>query len=499
MNKWDGNLKTSNLGLAVKKGVAWILAGRGLIFLASFVTTIILARLLEPEDFGVFGIAMIFTGFSTRFGNVGFVHALIQRKEIRDEHVSSLFVINLLIFPCLAGLLIFLSQPIGSFFDKPLAGHVIAVLALVFLTSPFRSVAKALMQRRMNFKGPAVANVVNQLSTMTTSIAFAWAGYGVWSLVYGYLIGRSLNTVILMVYAKWTPSLRYKHAAMKDLFSFGLNMFLKNLLRYSSEKVDYFIIGKQLGATPLGLYEKAFNLMNMTVKEMSVKIGPVLFSAFSKMQEERPRLLKAYHKVTLALSLITYPVLFGLALLAPAMIQTLFGEKWMASVVPLQIMCIAGLMRVHLQVASGVINAMGRVAPEVWIRAFTFVLLAVGCWIGSLWGIVGVAIAVTITTCILTVVMKFYLNSLLGSSWSGFLKSQAPALVASGIMFTVVLLFQEWVKDALGYYSVPMLISSVLVGIISYAAALWIIRPASVTNLIKEFAADIKPMINPSK
>jgi len=449
--------------------------------------------LLEPEDFGVFGIALIFTGLAARFGNVGFGHALIQRKEIRDAHISSLFVINLIIFPSIAILLILVSPYIGSFFNSPEAGRVLAVLALVFLTTPLRSVARALMQRRMEFKGPTLATMVDHISASLTSIVFAWFGYGVWSLVYGHLMGSILNTVVLMIGAGWRPRIQYHHDAMKDLFSFGMNIFLKNLLRYCSDKVDFFIVGKQLGPAPLGLYEKAFNLMDITVKELSVKIGPVLFSAFSKIQDDRSRLMAAYHKVIFALSLVIYPVFFGLFLVAPSFIHVLFGEKWMPSVLPLQIMCVAGLMRMHLQVTSTVINSIGKVAPEVWIRAIGFVLLIVGCWYGSLWGIWGIAIAVTVITALLTFTMVIYLSKLIHMVWSDFLRPQIIPMSASGFMFGVVWIYQKWAETALGVYSGSMLFSSVFVGVLSYAGVLWILRPAPVISLIKEFSKDLKP------
>ena len=243
--------KTFDLGQAAKKGVAWIVTGRAVILLIAIGTGVVLSRLLDPQDFGVYGIAQIFAGIITRLGNLGFGQALIQRKEINDDHVSSFFMFNLFIFSLLASLLILVSPFVGAWFESPLAGRVLAVAALTYFADPFSSVARVLMQRRMNFKGPAIADAVEHFVSAAASIAFACRGHGVWSLVYGQLFGTVLHTILLMVQARWRPRFKYNHAAIKELYSFGLNMTFKRLLIYGTDKVDYFFTGKQLGPVSL--------------------------------------------------------------------------------------------------------------------------------------------------------------------------------------------------------------------------------------------------------
>ena len=166
----------------------------------------------------------------------------------------------------------------------------------------------------------------------------------------------------------------------------------------------------------------------------------------------------------------------------------------MPSVVPLQIMCVAGLMRIHLQVTSSVVNAMGKVAGDVWRRSIGFVMLAGGCWLGSFWGIVGVSVAVTIVTSILAITMASYLRKLMGLTWTELLRPERPALVASVAMAGVVLGYKHWAAGALGTYSVAMLFSSTAVGVVGYIVALWMLRPSAVVSLLQEFMADLKPV-----
>ena len=394
------------------KGVAWTLSGRGLILLAHFGGTIILARLLEPEDFGVYGIALIFSGLATRFGNLGFGLALIQKKDIHEGHVSSLFTVNLGLFWCIAGVLFVSSTSIGNLFDIPLVGNVLKILSFTFLITPFSSVARAVMQRKMNFKGTAVADFSDHVTAVLVAIPLAYLGFGVWSLVGALVSGSLVSTIMLLYFSGWRPIPKYDHSAMKDLYSFGMGMFLKNLITYSSDKIDYFIIGLKLGPAAVGFYEKAYNLMNMTLKELVDKLEPVLFRAFSVIQNDRDRVLAAYKKAQLTFSLLSYPIFFGLASVASPCIFLLYGEKWMPSVIPLQIMCFSGLLRLNLKVIGIVMNAMGKVKVEIWIRAVAFILLLVGCWIGSKWGIVGVAAAAAIVSGILSLATTLYFGRL---------------------------------------------------------------------------------------
>lgn len=486
----DAGKKSPGLATAVKKGATWVLASRVLVVFVMFISSIIMARLLEPREFGIFGIAMLFTHLATRFGNLGFGSALIRQKEINVDHVSSVFVLNLVIWPLVAGLLVWLSPYVAWFFGVPAISSVLAVLALTFLAKPFTSVARALMQRQMNFKGPAIANIVSHLVTVSMNILLAWLGFGVWSLVYGELVGVVALLITLMVSAGWVPRFRYSHTAMKELFSFGFKIFLKEILVYSYDKTDVFIVGKLLGPTQLGFYERAFRLMNLSVKELIRKIGPVLFSSFSKLHEDRERFIAAYHKVVLTLSLMVFPVFCGMGLIAPSLIHVLFGEKWMPTVIPLQILCLAGFFRMNLELTGMVLNSMGLVAFEVKRRIMGVLLLIVGCWVGSFWGLPGIATAVTITTFILTAIMMVYLANALGLQIGMLFKPQIPASMASVGMIGIVSIYQVSVEAALGSLSPTMLISSVALGGISYIILVWVLKPAVVKSLWKEFIVD---------
>jgi PST family polysaccharide transporter len=219
----------------------------------------------------------------------------------------------------------------------------------------------------------------------------------------------------------------------------------------------------------------------------------LLFSAFSKIQDDPEKIRAAYSKVIMTLSLLCFPVFFGLCLITPAFLAVVFGEKWLPGALPLQILCVAGILRMHLQVTSTIINALGKVSAELWRRATALLLLGLGCWLGSFWGITGVAIAVALSTAILALTMVSYLNQLTGLSWYDALRPQGPAFIASVVMAGAVFTYQRWGADVFGRHSPTLLFSSMLMGASIYIVALWLLRPAPVVALVKEFLSDLKP------
>jgi O-antigen/teichoic acid export membrane protein len=196
----------------------------------------------------------------------------------------------------------------------------------------------------------------------------------------------------------------------------------------------------------------------------------------------------------MSLSLLCFPVFFGLFLVAPTFVTVVFGEKWLPSALSLQILCVAGILRMHLQVTSTIVNALGQISAEIWRRVTAFVLLTLGCWLGSFWGITGVAIAVAITTALLAVTMVSYLNQLTGLTWHDALRPQGPAFVASAVMTGIVFVCQRWAEGVFGLHSPAVLLASALVGAIVYVIALWILRPSPVVALVQEFMTDFKPV-----
>ena len=484
------------LNRAVKRGAAWVIVERIALQGLNLSTSVVLARLLTPTDFGLMGIVGLFTGLATRLVQFGFGMALVQRETIRKEHVSAMFLMTLGINAVIWIGLTVASPSVGRYFKDDLVGAVLALMAFNFLIRAIGICPQALLKRAMNFKALTYGGIIDSCTNLGVSIILASQGYGVWSLAYGGLAGGLAEKVYLFWVARWWPSLRTDRQAIRDLFGFGMGVSLKSTLIYLFENSDNWIVGKSLGPAALGFYERAYNLMNKPVRELAVEMNSVLFPAFARIHKERGRLRAAFQKTLLALSLVGYPVFASLILLAPEFIRVLFGPQWISSIVPFQILCVAGVPRVVTQVTSAIINASGTVAPEVTRRGIVLVLLLAGVVIGSRWGIVGVATAVAIVNLVTGVMIWVLLTRLSTITLSDLWTAQRLPLAGS-LALIAVSIGTRAALTAVGHAGPALvLVLAGPLGAIAYVAVIFALRDAPLLGLVSEVRGDFTSLLD---
>jgi PST family polysaccharide transporter len=347
----------------------------------------------------------------------------------------------------------------------------------------------------MNFKVLTYGTIIDSSTNLIVSIILASQGFGVWSLAYGGLAGGLAQKIYLFWAARWWPSLRTDREAVRDMFGYGMGISLKSTLIYLFEKSDNWIVGKNLGPAALGFYERSYNLMDKSAREMSVQITSVLFPAFSRIHKERGRLRAAFQKSVLALSLVSYPVFAGLFVLAPELVPLLLGPQWIPSIVPFQILCLAGVPRIVTQVTSAIINASGTVAPEVTRRGVVLVLLVAGVLIGSQWGIVGVAVAVAIVNCVAGVMIWSLLTRIADIRLPDLLVAQRLPLLGS-LALVAVSIGTRAALAAAGHAE-PILVLALAgsMGAIAYAAVLLALRDPPLMALTGELRRDVASLL----
>lgn len=483
-----------DLNRSVKRGVGWLLVERVTLQALSLLSSVILARLLAPRDFGVVGVAVLFTGLASRLVYFGFGMALVQRETIRRDHIAAMFVLSLGINAVLWLGLTIASPWVGAIFRDRLAGQALAVLSLNFLIRSIGVCPSALLRRAMNFRVITYGSILDLLVKILVAIVLAWKGMGFWSLVYGELAGGLAEKIYLFVASGWWPDVRMSRAALRDLFGFGMGISFKSTLIYLYENADNYVVGRALGTTALGFYEKAYNLMNLPVRELSARMTSVLFPVFARIHRERGRLRAAFMKTTLSLSLLSYPVFASLILLAPEIIRVLYGSQWAATVFPFQILCLAGVPRILTQVASSVVNATGAVAPEVTRRGFVFVLLVAGAIVGARWGITGVAVAVALVNFTTGILMLLLLTRLSSVAVKDLLRAQRLPLAAS-VSLVVVGWSARWALTSwLQAGALIVLLVSLPLAWAAYLGVLFALRDEALKRLARELATDLRPL-----
>lgn len=453
-----------SVAASAKRGLVWTLSSNLLIQGVAFGVGVVLARLLSPADFGVFAVTGIFSGLAATVSNMGLGTALVQRKEITEVHCRSMLAANLASAATIVLILSLLAPWVGRYFKNPLATPILMLVAWNFFINATSSVSFSLMSRALRFRTIAQVETVTAVAHAAVAVSLAFSGFGVWSIAWAGIAQNLTRATMFVVAAGWRPRLAWNTAALRDLVGFGAGLTLSRIINYAAANVDYFVIGRRLGATELGYYTRAYSLMTLPFTHLSRVMMQVLFPAFARIQEDNARLIAGYAKVVTATSLVSFPFLVGLLLVAPSFVHVVYGAKWMPAVLPLQIMCVAGMMKSITTFSGAIVHAKGQIGAEVRRQIVYLAMLAAGTFAGSFYGTQGVAVAVVCASLIMLVMMQSLLNMITGASWRTYFAAIAPALAGAATMSAVVLVYQVVARRWLDPLSSVMLGSTAALG-----------------------------------
>jgi PST family polysaccharide transporter len=314
----------------IRGGLARLCA-QGANFFIRLCSLMVLARLLGPKDFGLVGMVTAFTGILTLFRDFGLSSAAIQRTHVSDEQISTLFWINIFV-GMLLGLLAVVGAPIiAAFYHEPRLVGVTAVLALGFLFNAAGVQHSVLLQRQMRFTALAVINTVGLIAGTAVGIGGARAGYGYWALVGMTLTIPLISTVGFWLTTAWVPGKPHRQTGIRSMLRFGGTVTLNGLVSYLANNVEKVLLGRFWGVDALGIYGRAYQLVNIPTDNLNFAAGEVAFSALSRLQDDPSRLKRYFlagYSVVLAL---TFPMTVACALFADDMIFVVLGPKWSAA------------------------------------------------------------------------------------------------------------------------------------------------------------------------
>jgi PST family polysaccharide transporter len=459
-------------------------------------TSMILARLLTPEEAGVAAAATFFMQLCARLTQVGFGASLVRSKHITPAHVSTVFVVNLGIGAIAWGALTALAPLTGIFLRSTDAAQLLPVAALGFLIMPFASVPTALLSRDMRFSQSATSDWIANATETASAIVLAWNGYSFWSLIYGRLAGDATRAVLRIWMARWRPRLHFSAPALREMLSFSVGFYSKGLLDFGIQNLDNIIVGRTLGMASLGLYDKAFQTAHKFTQKLNLSGPSVSFRIFSLIHEDPERFRRAYRKVILSITLVGYPLLTGLIVTAPQLILVLFGPKWVAATIPFQILCTANVLRLLNLYSSSATQAKGQIWLEVKRQTLFLTVLVVSVTFMSRWGIAGAALGVLVATVAMTAMLQTLVKRLADLSWRDMLEPQAPAATCSAGMIVVLLLTLAGVR-ALSDAPPPLVLLAACsaTATLYYIAFLLFVPFFEVRALVHETAMDMAPGI----
>ena len=452
------------------RGIKWTGIARGSQQTLQIVIIIVLARLLLPEDFGIIAMAMVFTGLIAIFNDFGIGIAIIQKQNLTDEELSSIFWFSICIGLLATLFTIAVSPLIAAFYKKDILIPLIALMSLGFFFTACSTVQQSLLMKEMNFKKLALIEILSALIGGMVAIYLAYKGYGVWSLAWQTLTTSFITTGLLWMGRKWTPLFRVNYNGIRTILRFSLHLLGFRILDYFSSNVDYLMIGRFLGAEALGYYTLAYRLMINPLQNISKVVSRVLFPAFSEIQEDNERFRSAYLRSTKFIAIVTLPIMFGLFAVANEFILTFFGAKWAPAIFIIKVLCIVGIFQSTASTVGQIYLAKGKTD---WMLLWSVLVICViigAIWIGIRWDIKGVAIAYTTAFIALAYpnfAIPFRLIELKVKTLVTYLK---PEFATSLTMFFFVSLSVMLMRN---YALEPAIIlaSNIFLGVITYLLA----------------------------
>lgn len=455
-------LKTSAVS-----GFKWSTASQVSRQVMGLATTIVLARLLTPADFGLLGMATVVTGFIALFHGLGTAAAVIQRKELSEALLSSVFWVNVG-FGALAMLLLYLFSPLFAYiYQEPRVAPLLQLLSVTLFFSGLSIMQQALLEKSLAFDRLAKLEIVATLIGAAVGIVSALLGYGPWSLVYQALAVTFATTVLLWAANSWRPKFTFHLQEVLSVSGFSLNLAGFNIFNYFVRNADYLLIGRYLGASDLGIYTLAYRIMLYPLQNISAVISRVMFPLFSQIQEDLPRFRSVYLLVTGAIALVTFPVMFGLLALTEPFVFVMFGPQWQPVVWLLKILVPVGMIQSIVATVGPIYQAKGRTDILFRWGVCSGVLAVLAFVIGLRWGIMGVASAYAVVSIVLVYPAFAIPFKFISLSVIALLKVLWRPFLCSSLMFVFLFLVELFIPSFPS--NINLLCTMVPAGVLTYA------------------------------
>lgn len=432
-----------NLITKAKIGVFWVVLDDLFLRIYSVITNIILARILLPEDFGLVAIVIVTFEMIKLFGNLGIGAKLIQQQEDIYEYATSAFWLNIILSLSLLIITVSLSPYIALFYDNDLILPILIIFSLTFFIQSFGSTHLALLTKELAYKKIVLVGIVMTFLSRSLAIGMAFAGFGVWSLIIPEVIASFLKTIALWIINPWKPEFRLKTRYWKDIFRFGFNYLGADLTRYLNINGSYVIIGKILGERSLGIYSFAYTLANLPFDSIVSTLQKVAFPTFSNLQNNIKAFQTVFLQMTKFSSLVSFPMLMGLFILADMFIPLIYGDKWEEAILPFQIITGFILFRIVASPGGQVLLAFGRADTLFKFNLIQAPFLLIAAFIGSHYGIIGIAVGTTGVLMLGSLLFLYISMKQLGLSLWLVSKSIRPAMLSSAFMIFSLIIFKE--------------------------------------------------------
>lgn len=473
-------LTPRQLDRSLASGLAWTSLIKWSSQVLTWVSTVLVARLLSPEDYGLVSMAALYLGLVTLMSEAGIGAAVVIQRQLTRQQIQQLNtlavgsgVLGLLVTLALAG-------PIGAFFQASRLPLVIGVMGVSFTVAGFRIVPQALLGRDMRFKTLALIEGSQAIVAAAATLILAYAGAGYWALVAGPLCGAAFWTIATVVKRPESYA-RPRRASIAPTIGLSRDILISRISWYAYSNADFLIAGKFLGQTALGYYAFGWSLATIAIAKVSAMVGRVTPAIFSAVQDRPAEMRRYLLLLTQALALVTFPATVGLGLVADDFVLLVLGEKWTGAIWPLRLLALYATIRSVTPSLYQVLNTVGASAFAMHVSVLSAFVMPIGFYIGSHWGTTGIAATWVILDPILTLPVLVAVGRRIQMRPFDFIRATWPATSGCLAMVAVVMTVRQLMGDHGPLWLV--LAVQILAGAVAYSGAVLLLHGERVAHL----------------
>ena len=423
------------------------MGSHGFKFAIGIVATAIMARLLTPQDYGLIGMAAVATNFVAMFKDLGLSHATVQRSEITSKQISTLFWVNVALSVLTMALMALIAPFVAWFYGDSRLMLVTIASATGFLFGGLAVQHEALLKRQMRFTTLSVIAVASMVVGYAIGIAFAWYGFGFWSLVFSQLGLLLTNTLLVWLTCQWLPGLPRRDSGVRSMLRFGGNITGYATVNYFSRNADALLLGKFWGPSPLGLYNKSAQLVGLPTDQINEPLTSVAIPALSRLAHDPDRYRKAYFRIMEKVLMLVMPAVALLIVASDSLIMIVLGPQWSAASPILVVMGLAALVQPVIATAGWLLVTQGRGRDMLRWSLINAPVSIGGIILGLPWGVIGVALSYSVSRIFITTPLMFWFVGKTGPIHTkDFYRLITPFSAASLVGICACLLFKYFVS-----------------------------------------------------
>ena len=422
------------------KGVAWTSLNQVVTLGFGFVIGVILARLLNPSDYGLLAMIGVFNAIAFALLDSGFGNALIRKPDLTEDDNTTAFYFNLVAGVVMFGVIWLIAPWVSVFYDKPILTQLLRVEAMLLIVTSFKIVQNTQLTRSLNFKAKMIINVTSQVIAGVVAIVAAYQGFGVWSLVVQHIVSGVTSLVLLWIISPWRPCGRWSKTSFKYLWGYGSKLLASGLLDRIYTNIYPIVIGKCYSAADLGQYTRAKQYAGLPSGTLTGVLQQVTFPVLSQIQEDDGRLADSYRRMLRFTVFLVFPSMMGMAALAHPLVISLVTEKWAQCVPFLKVICFASMWYPVHAINLNLLQVKGRSDLFLRLEIIKKVIITVAIFVCVPFGIMGICIGSVCTSIICLVINTYYTGKLIHVGFFRQMMDMTPTLLASFAMGAVIYL-----------------------------------------------------------